>query len=259
MGRHKQRMTLIEAWEKTPTSNGIIYDIWDYLDDSGEEIPEYLGGSQSAFAVYLDNYYYLMLSGDKYISPYVEKYKDFGGNWRKLIAAQFWAVHKDQLDKLWSDFTAKYEAVNNYSVTEVVDYDHTGDSTVTDSGTDTRLKSGIVRNYGTVTTTNYANTYDSQEAETGHSKVVSDEDNSPSTTEYGDGSEGSGVSDATTYGKVRTGDESGHDDLTTTKTGNLGITPVAQLLQLDIELWMMNFYKSVLFKFLDSALTLPIY
>lgn len=257
MRRHNQRVTLFEAWEKTPTSNGIIEMLYGFLTSAQIEVG-WLPSDDVARAV--DNYYYYFWSGDKFVSPAVEKFMAIEGfDWKRQLMLDFWHVYKGQLERLWSDFTAEYEAVNNYSVTEVVDYDHTGDSTVTDSGTDTRLKSGVVRNYGTVTTTNYANTYDSQEAETGHSEVVSNENQNPSTTEYGDGSEGSGVSDATTYGKIRTGDESGHDDLTTTKTGNLGITPVAQLLQLDIELWMMNFYKNVLFKFLDSALTLSIY
>lgn len=254
----KQRMTLIQAYEKTPSDyKGIIYDIWSFLDESGEEIPEYLGGNQSAIAAQINNFYYFMWSGNKYISPYVEKYMEFTNTWQKPIAMQFWEIHKLQLEKEWNDFKSNYEAANNYNVTEIVEYDHTGDSTVTDSGTDTRTRSGVIQNYGKTTTTNYANTYDSQEAETGHNVSESKLGDDPATTRYGDGTDG--LADSTLYGKTRTGDESGHDDLTTTKTGNLGITPIAQLLQMDIELWMMNFYKNVLFKFLDSALTLPIY
>ena len=248
-------MTLIEAWEKTPTSNGIVEMLYGFLTSAQIEVG-WLPSDDVARAV--DNYYYYFWSGDKFISPAVEKFMAIEGfDWKRQVMLDFWQVHKGQLERLWSDFSAEYEAVNNYSVTEVVDYDHTGQNAYVDSGTDTRTKRGVVQNYGTVTTTNYANTYDSQEAETGHSEVVSDVSGDPSTTRYGDGT--NGLTDSTQHGKRRDGNESGHDDLTTTKTGNLGITPVAQLLQLDIELWMMNFYKSVLFKFLDSALTLPIY
>lgn len=251
----KQRMTLIQAYEKTPTNSGIIYALFSFLVSSQLEV-EWLPNEDVARAV--DNYYYYFWSGDKLISPAVEKLMAIEGfDWKRQIMLDFWQVHKGQLAKLWDDFSAEYEAANNYNVTEIVEYDHTGDSTVTDSGTDTRTRSGVIQNYGKTTTTNYANTYDSQEAETGHNVSESKLGDDPATTRYGDGTDG--LADSTLYGKTRTGDESGHDDLTTTKTGNLGITPIAQLLQMDVELWMMNFYKNVLFKFLDSALTLPIY
>lgn len=251
----KQRMTLIQAYEKTPTNSGIIYALFTFLVSSQIEV-EWLSNEDVARAI--DNYYYYFWSGDKLISPAVEKLMAIEGfDWKRQIMLDFWQVHKGQLAKLWDDFSAEYEAANNYNVTEIVEYDHTGDSTVTDSGTDTRTRSGVIQNYGKTTTTNYANTYDSQEAETGHNVSESKLGDDPATTRYGDGT--NGLADSTLYGKTRTGDESGHDDLTTTKTGNLGITPIAQLLQMDIELWMMNFYKNVLFKFLDSALTLPIY
>ncbi len=251
----KQRMTLIQAYEKTPTNSGIIYALFSFLVSSQLEV-EWLPNEDVARAV--DNYYYYFWSGDKLISPAIEKLMVIEGfDWKRQVMLDFWQVHKGQLAKLWDDFSAEYEAANNYNVTEIVEYDHTGDSTVTDSGTDTRTRSGVIQNYGKTTTTNYANTYDNQEAETGHNVSESKLGDDPATTRYGDGTDG--LADSTLYGKTRTGDESGHDDLTTTKTGNLGITPIAQLLQMDIELWMMNFYKNVLFKFLDSALTLPIY
>lgn len=252
----KHRTTLIEAWEKTPTNSGVIYALFTFLTSAQIDV-EWLPNEDVARAV--DNYYYYFWSGDKLISPAIEKFMAIEGfDWKRQVMLDFWQVHKGQLAKLWDDFSAEYEAVNNYSVTEEVDYDHEGHSGMRDSGTDTRTKSGVVRTYGTTTTETYANTYDNQEAKTGHSKSYSKENDDPATTQYGDGL-GNGVVDATAYGKTRTGNESGHDDLVTTKTGNLGITPIAQLLQMDIELWMMNFYKNVLFKFLDSALTLPIY
>lgn len=238
---------------------GVISDFYTYGTGRGDEIP-YLDNTVIGA---IDNMYYLMHSGDKYISPYLQKMLDYEfptpGAWRLLVSRDLYELYKQQLLKEWERFVFQYNPVNNYDVTEVVEYDHTGDSTVTDSGVDTRLRSGTIRNYGTVTTTNYANTYDNQEAETGHNTVISDVEGDPSTTEYGDGTQGSGVSDATTYGKTRTGDESGHDDLTTTKTGNLGITPVAQLLQMDIELWKINFYRDIMFPLFDKTLVLPIY
>lgn len=251
-------MTLIEAYEKTPQTAGVIRDFYTWGSGHGDEIP-YL---DEANAGSIDNMYYLMHSGDKYISPYLEKMMKFyeGDSWKLIVGQEMFRTYHEQLLKEWGRFSAKYDPAANYSVKEIVDYDHTGSSGMTDSGTDTKTRSGVIQNYGTVFSQNSANTYDGVTAtETTKNETWSNENNNPSTTRYGNGTTGSGVTDATTYGKSRTGSESGHDDLTTTKTGNLGITPVAQLLQMDIELWKLNFYRDIMFPLFDKTLVLPIY
>ena len=200
-----------------------------------------------------------MWSGDKTISPFVEKLMAIdSSNWKRAIAVQFWNVHSQQLNRQWANFTAQYQPVNNYHVVEEVDYDHTGDNEYTDSGSDTKTRSGVIQNYGKIKSTNSAWTYDNQSANVSENETISAVDDDPSTTRYGTG-HNDGLVDETEYGKTRTGSESGHDDLTTTKSGNLGITPIAQLLQMDIELWQLNFFTSVFFPLLDKAIALPIY
>lgn len=251
-------MTLIEAYEKTPQTAGVIRDFYTWGSGHGDLIP-YL---DEANAGSIDNMYYLMHSGDKYISPYLEKMMKFyeGDSWKLIVGQEMFRTYHEQLLKEWKRFAAEYDPAANYSVTEIVNYDHTGSSGMTDSGTDTKLRSGVIQNFGKTYSQNSANTYDGVTAtETTKNETWSNENNDPSTTRYGNGTEGSGVTDATTYGKSRTGSESGHDDLTTTKTGNLGITPVAQLLQMDIELWKLNFYRDIMFPLFDKALVLPIY
>lgn len=253
-------MTLIEAYEKTPLTMGVIDDFYRYGTGHGDEIP-YL---EMAAIGAIDNMYYLMHSGNKYISPYLEKMLEFEfptqGAWKFLVGRDLYEMYKQQLLKEWERFVVQYNPSTNYSVTEIVDYDHTGSSGMTDSGTDTKLRSGVIQNYGRMHSQNSANTYDGVTAtETTKNETWSDEEHEPSTTRYGNGTTGSGVTDATTYGKSRTGSESGHDDLTTTKAGNLGITPIAQLLQMDIELWKLNFYRDIMFPLFDKTLVLPIY
>lgn len=251
----KERKTLIEAWEKTPMSSGIIYALYTFLTGSQITV-EWLPNEDVARAV--DNYYYYFWSGNKFISPAIEKFmaiEDF--DWKRQVMLDFWQVHKWQLDRQWANFSANYQAVNNYHVTEIVDYDHTGGNEYTDSGSDTKVRFGKVINYGKSETTNKANTYDGQLTDTTKSETDV-KVGTPLTTDYGTGAN-NGLNDQTNYGKTRTGSESGHDDLTTTKSGNLGITPIAQLLQMDIELWKMNFFRSILFPMLDSAIALPIY
>lgn len=252
-------MTLIEAYEKTPLTMGVIDDFYRYGTGHGDEIP-YL---EMAAIGAIDNMYYLMHSGDKYISPYLEKMLEFGfptqGAWKTLVGRDLYEMYKQQLLKEWERFVAKYDPAANYSVTELVSYVHTGSSSMTDSGTDTKTRSGVVQNYGKTHSKNFANTYDHQNADTSSNETWSVENADPLTTRYGTGERGSGVSDATTYGKTRTGGESGNDNLTTTKTGNLGITPIAQFLQMDIELWKLNFYRDIMFPLFDKTLVLPIY
>lgn len=253
-------MTLIEAYEKTPLTLGIISDFYTWGTNRGEEIP-YL--EQAAVAA-VDNLYYLMHSGDKYISPYLEKMMEFEfpfqDSWKALVSRDLYEMYKMQLLKEWERFTVKYDPAANYSVKEIVDYSHTGSNETKDTGTDTKTRTGVIQNYGKVYSKNSANTYDGATAtETTKNETWSEENREPSTTRYGTGAEGSGLSDATKYGKTRTGTELGHDDLTTTKTGNLGITPIAQLLQMDIELWKLNFYRDIMFPLFDKTLVLPIY
>ena len=251
-------MTLIEAYEKKPTAPEVIGVFYTWGSSHGDEIP-YLDESTVGS---IDNMYYLMHSGDKYISPYLEKMMKFyefpENSWKVIVGQELYKMYHEQLLKEWKRFTAKYDPAANYSVKEIVDYDHSGSSGMSDSGTDTKVRSGVIQNYGKIHSKNTANTYDSVTADTTTNETWSDRGD-PSTTRYGTDVEGSGLSDATNYGKTRRSNESGHDDLTTTKTGNLGITPVAQLLQMDIELWKLNFYRDIMFPLFDKVLTLPIY
>lgn len=251
-------MTLIEAYEKTPQTAGVIRDFYMWGSGHGDEIP-YL---DEASAGSIDNMYYLMHSGDKYISPYLEKMMKFyeGDSWKIIVGQEMFRTYHEQLLKEWERFAAEYDPAANYSVTELVSYVHTGSTSMTDSGTDTKTRSGVIQNYGTVYSQNSANTYDGVTAtETTKNETWSPKID-PSTTSYGDHRvEGSGLSDAIKYGKTRTGGESGNDNLTTTKTGNLGITPIAQFLQMDIELWKLNFYRNIMFPLFDKTLVLPIY
>ena len=76
-----KRMTLIEAYQKTPTNIGVMSDYNRWSDN----VP-YLPTNQVAS---IDNMYYLMHSGDKYISPYVKRVMSFDfpseTGWRTLI------------------------------------------------------------------------------------------------------------------------------------------------------------------------------
>ena len=219
-------------------------------------LPEPIVGS-------IDNMYYLMHSGDKFISPYLRRciahnYPSPTG-WRVLVGKDLATLYHDQLMKEWALFAKKYDPLNAYNVTEKVEYDHTGVGESQDSGSDTRKQSGKIKQGGSVKTTNKASTYDADNKNTGESTVDYEGGGGNNLyTQYGEDADKPLVNELE-YGKKRESSETGHDDLTTTKKGNLGILVPSQLIGTDIELWKINFYQNIMFPLFDKVLTLPIY
>lgn len=247
-------MTLIEAYEKTPTNLGVMSDYSNWVRDTAPYLPTTAVES-------IDNMYYLMHSGDKFISPYVQRcinhdYPSPTG-WRVLIGKDLVALYHEQLLKEWALFVKKYDPLAAYAVTETVEYDHTGGGEFQDSGSDTRKQSGKIMQGGKVKTENKASTYEADDKKTGESTVDYAPNGDSLYTQYGEGV--NPLVNELEYGKKRESSETGHDDLTTTKSGNLGVLAPSQLIGTDIELWKMNFYQNIMFPLFDKVLTLPIY
>lgn len=252
----------MKAYEKTLSNDGIIAQLWDYLQTKGalDEAP-YLGDRSTAQVI--DNYYYYSWSGDKLVAPIIMKMWDYENDLLPTdrmhdLAEMFWVINKNNLAKLWEDMLVQYDPVNNYHVEETTDYGHQGTTSYVDNGTDTKARYGKVKSYGETTTTDSVYGFDSSSAVNDTTSTTTIDSATPMTTDYGTNST-NGLIDETTYGRGRQGADSALDNLTTTKDGNLGIMPVADLLQKDFELWQWNFYKNVLFKALDSLLTIPLY
>lgn len=254
----REKLNLIQAYQKTLTSKGIIAQLWDYLNDAELLVnAPYLFDEDTAMT--LDNYYYFSWSGDKLIAPVLEKMWDADNEEltnQEDIMKMFWDVHSKQLLRLWADATAEYDPVNNYHIYETTDYTHEGDSGFEDSGAETYEKDGTVTESGTMITTSGVWGYNNQTATADNdstTKVVKgDSGNDLPKTTYD-------TTDTRRFGKKRSADESATDDLDVEKWGNLGVQSIGQMLSNDIELWKWNFYKNGLFKLLDSFLTIPIY
>ena len=204
----------------------------------------------------VENYYYFSWSGDKYISPLIEKFYDehLGITHETDIAQMFYATHNMKLTKLWNDYVAEYEAINPYDVHEELDYSHSGENEVSNSGNDTNVRTGSIEESGTVRDTRQVYPYDGNVAK--NESIVTSvrgADGDSIETIYNQ------VTDTFAHGKTSSGTDSATDDLNTHKYGNLGILPMARILGEDIELWKMDFYTTILFPMLDRFLTLPIY
>lgn len=289
-------MNLMTAYAKTLSNDGIIAQLWDYLNEVGalEDAP-YLGDRNTAQVI--DNYYYYAWSGDKLIAPMVRKLYDYENDLlpaerMRDIAEMFWAVNRDNLWKMWGLFTAQYDPVNNYHIIEHTDYLHTGETHMNDSGSDstekqgtatrtkggghTNVKSGDVQTMGSSYTHSAVWGFDSTTAADDNQTVTTvgktpSGASDPWKEKYNnvtdkltynsetDTESFTGRKDVTTYGKKRAGSEGADDDLDISKDGNLGVMPTAQILQAEVDFWAWNFYKNVLFKALDETLTIPIY
>lgn len=252
------------AYSKTLTSKGFISDLYDYIVEVGAELlaPYFIN---ETFAKAIDNYYYFAWSGDKSISVTLEKLWDkdeeeIPATHRRALAEMFWDLNRFNLNRLWNDFQADYNAVEPYHVWEKTDYEHSGESGYTDSGDDFRKKYGKIESYGKTREENFVKGFDEETAPVFSDKVDTTvgADNQKMTTDYGNG-EANALTEKISHGKSRDASESANDDLDIEKYGNLGIMPIADLIKKDIELWQWNFYKNVLFKAIDSLLTLPIY
>lgn len=254
-------MNLMKVYGKTLTNDGVITQLYEYLNETeGLEVPPYLPDDATARAI--DNYYYYSWSGDKWASPLIYKLWDYENDTLPTeamedIVKMFWFLNKDNLAKLWDDVQTQYNPANNYHVEETTDYGHQGTTSYVDSGSDTRKKYGTIESYGKTKTTDKVYGFDSASAVNDSESETEIQQATPMTTDYGTANDA--LTDETQYGRGRQGADSALDNLTTTKEGNLGIMPIADLLQKDFELWQWNFYKNALFKALDSLLTIPLY
>lgn len=288
-------MNLMTAYAKTLSNDGVIAQLWDYLDEvqALDDAP-YLPSNEVARL--LDNYYYYAWSGDKLVAPLVRKLWDYEHDmlpveYMREIVKMFWVTNRQTLMRMWNMFLAEYDPVNNYHIVEHTDYLHSGETHMNDSGQDevckignesrkrdgshTDVKTGSVSTQGSSTNSSSVYGFDSDTAVNDSTTVTrvgyngntsdpweetyNDVTNTVTYTGEGETLSFTNRSDKTIYGKKRSGSEGADDDLDISKDGNLGVMPTAQILQAEVDFWAWNFYKNVLFKLLDETLTLPIY
>lgn len=240
-------VTLMERWGITATSRyGIISHLYDEYNAGAEppDIPIPFIPDENV-ADRLNAYYYFGWSGDKYSSPFVEKFwamHEVTESWQLQVAKTFWEVHGDELLRQWELFQKEYNPLESYDVHEQTDYEHSGSGSQTDSGSDFHKKTGKI----TSDDSSYA--YDSDTLKP----------DSQSITQYGE-TGGAPMQEEIQHGKSRASSESASDDLTIHKYGNLGTVPLTKLLKDDMELWTWDFYTRYLFPAIDSMIALPIY
>lgn len=223
----------------------------------------------------LDMYYYGVYSGNKIISPLIEKLlvnNKILSDDMPTIAKIIYTMFNKKWGKLWNVYNETYNPIENYNMIE------TGENTsIIEYGKSDTKTDNLAHNE----TTNDTETPNITETRTPNiTRNVSEniygfDSNSPSPAntaqETNTGNEikqrtGTNTRKVTTNG-TNTGTEttvtSGNDETNTnhtiTRHGNIGVTTTQQMLSSEIELWQWNFFNQVLFPDIDRVLVISIY
>jgi len=214
-------------------------------------------------AALLNLYYYGNHSGDKIISPIVEKM--LGEN-EKLTSANITTLAQiaynlfgDNWARLWAVNTSEYNPIENYDLTE-----QSTDTTVDTFGkTNTRTdnlthgKTGTDTQTPNLSETTQRNVYGFNDAGSGEGQP------SEKVTTTNTGTNQLGYNTQETDTGTQTSADTGHNDRANqhnlTRHGNIGVTTTQQMLQSEIELWKWDYFNRVVFPDIDRVLTISTY
>lgn len=242
--------TLIEVYGES----GTICGYWGAHDDDS---PPWVNTDLADFTTsMLDN---LILSefGDRPISPFLSRYVDddgeISGTAAQYVARYVLFMFRPQWTRLTADYTAEYNPIENYDMTE------TENTILQASGTDTNTESYTnykeTQKYGhTVSTDSDAGIYgfDSNAA------VPADE--SSSTTTFGAAGDAGDTREIA--GSKQNSLQHGKKDKTDRnlrRHGNIGVQTPTDMITRDSEFWSTHNFYSQIASDIASVLTIPIY
>lgn len=203
----------------------------------------------------LDRAYYGLISGSKIISPVVKRFLvdgELSGDRQVHIANIVWQMYGVNWTKLYKTLSFEYNPIDNYNMTETTEEtiksDHDNTATRTDN-----------------TSINQTSTETRTPNITQKNKVYGF--NSDSAVDSGESSETGTETNAGTYETKNTGTVANDDigtanterKLTLNRTGNIGVTTSQQMIESERDLWIWNFFNTVVFPDVDKVLTLKIY
>lgn len=224
----------------------------------------------------LNRYYYGLRSGDKIISPLVEKLV-VGATITLTEMNMLAKIAHDMFSKrwamLWRVRESEYNPINNYDMVENETINTGKEYGTTHTRTDnlTHAKTG----YETITpnlteqqtpnmnTQNDRGVYgfnsgsDAVDADTETQTVTG----TNSTTTTGTNRTDYNTTDTNTGTETTThaGTDTDETVRELTRSGNIGVTTTQQMLQSEIELWQWDFFNDVVFPDIDRLLTIQVY
>ena len=194
----------------------------------------------------LDFEYIYNQSGDKIISPAVEKnlvMNELSTSDFNKLCDVVWMMYNKRWTRLWEILTAEFNPLENYNMTDVHTFEH--GHIETNSGTDTTNRTGT----DTVTHTGD----NENEVSAFNSSAYQD---SAKVTQNTTDLDTRNMADSLVHGHVLT--NSGTDTERTTRSGNIGITTSQQMAESSLHLWKWNYFYDI-FRDVDSIFTITTY
>lgn len=235
-------------------------------------------GDSIELAHRLDLVYHGNHSGDKYISPLVEKLLDnevIKSTDAVTLANIIYDINGENWKKLWDVNTIEYNPLSNYDMTETEHVEIEGTNTGTIITDNDSTNTGTVGTVGTNSNNTNVNSSNSSNGNTdnnvfgfnsdisvGDNKVSSGTTSTDDTTSTSNDSINTTVTNnlASTDDTIVTNNLASTDktDRTLTRTGNIGVTTSQQMAQASIDLARWKFFETV-FNDIDAILTLSVY
>ena len=229
--------------------------------------PTWAAGIDADGKIALDLEYHGNRSGDKLVSPLVDKMlagsnpDTFTDTMREMLSDVIHRMCDTNWNKQWATVSAEYNPIENYSMREQM----TNDTTVTEYGKQTERTDDL-----THAKTGTENRVTTPDLETVTDKAITGFNSQSPTDRDRDTQTTTGTqSDATTHNTqdtdtgTQTTVDSGSDTATRnyvlTRAGNIGVTTSQQMLESERALWRWNFLQNVVFPDLDRIVTSPSY
>lgn len=250
MSKHKRLFDVTDQ----PFFNGIMSYINGYpmpWEDFDDIIPE------------LDFEYYGNISGDKIVSPLIDKMlaqtetEKLNHEQMQTLANIIWLTNRINWQREWDTMEAEYEPIENYNMTETL----TNDITETDYGKkDTRTDNLQHKKTGTEQVTpNITETVDNAARGFNSGSDVPTTSSDTHTTGTNTTTYNTTESDTGTESSQLSGSDTSTRNYVLTRTGNIGVTTSQQMLESERNLWIWNYFYTVIFPAVDRVLTIQSY
>lgn len=263
---------LNEIYNEWKSDKGFFHFLFYYFSHASPPIEcPFLESAQDALL--LDMKYHGGHSGQKIVSTFIDTFlSDIDGmqdTYFVRFSEIFWKLNGENLLREYSIYSAEYNPLHNYDMTETLTEQHNGNhadtiqtlSDVMHTGADTV---SISRNESNETETSTVHNINGFDSVGGGVQSDSTTDNAATTTmanpetnytetEYDNRQQTTG----NTNNSGTTAETITH---TLSRAGNIGVTTSTQMLEQHGEFWKRwNFYESILFPAVDKLLTIPIY
>lgn len=250
-----------------------------------------LGVPWSTNSAVLDKAYY-MHSAQRAVVPMLRLIGNEDGSLsdtsRVTVASIVRSMFLDRWTRVYNDYQSEYQPINNYDMTETetIDTDTTDTGTIgnqaTHTGTNTTVQDNERHDTGTdtidtdMTTAQSGTSSDAQNVYGFNSSTAVGDSTSSGTDSMNSTSDSQQVDtrnlvmteDNTTTetrnladNSTATRNLSGTADTsrTLTRRGNIGVTTTQRMLTEDIDLWLRDYFFNIVFRDIDSILTLTTY